>query len=145
MLDLEQRRTSERRNWAEDAKAARERLERLERTEGGLLRRYREGAVSEGALDSELAEIRRHRAMTRRQLDAAERAQAGIALSTGRLAVIRDGMALLCGRIAQASPHQVLALVRALIARGGAVLDGRRIRLTLLVVVAECDSVQPSI
>src|SRR5262249_54816677 len=96
------------------------------------------------ALDAELAEIRRHRTMGRQQLEAAERAQAGLAVTTARLGAIRDGMAELCGRIAQASPLERQGIVRTLLARGGAILEGRQVRLTLLVAVAECDSVASS-
>lgn len=73
VIALEKRRTGERRDWSADAKAARDRLARLERSESGVLRRYREGAISEGAIDTELAEIRRAREMARQQLTAAER------------------------------------------------------------------------
>jgi hypothetical protein len=94
-------------------------------------------------LDAELAEIRRHRTMARQQLEAAERAQAGIAVATGRLVAIRDSMEVLCARIAQASQERQ-NIVRTLVGRGGAVLEGRRVRPTLLVAVDECDSVPAS-
>jgi hypothetical protein len=53
-------------------------------------------------------------------------------------------MAVLWGRIAQASPQERQNIVRTLVSRGGAVLEGRRVRLTLLVAVDECDSVPAS-
>ena len=56
-----------------------------------MLRRYRDGAVSDGALDCELAAIRRVRELARQQLITAERAQAGIDVTT-RLALIRNGL-----------------------------------------------------
>ena len=144
VIELEKRRTGERRDWSAATEAARDRLARLERSESGVLRRYREGAISEGAIDTELAEIRRAREMARQQLTAAERAQAGIDASSGRLAVLRGGIESLRARIAAATSSEQQELVRAMIAPGGAVFKRHQVQLTLLVDLEERDTVRPS-
>jgi site-specific DNA recombinase len=132
VLQLEQRRTDDQRDWAEDARVARARLGKLERAEAGALRRYREDMISEAALDTELEAIRRHREMARQQLAAAERAQAGLGAAQARLAAIRSSIDALRTRIAQASPSERQEIVAALVMPGGAVLINRRVKLVLL-------------
>lgn len=133
VLELERRRADDRRDWTADAKSARERLARLERAEGGVLRRYREGAVSEKALDTELAEMRRARDMARQQLATAERAQAGVIGAAARLAEVRASIGALRDRIAHATLRERQELFHALVMPGGAVLHGTQVRLTLLI------------
>jgi site-specific DNA recombinase len=145
VLGVEERRQAEGRDWAADAKAARDRLARLERTETGVLRRYREGAISDGALDRELAEIQRARDMAKRQLETAEQARAGIDADAAHLSALRAGLDGLRARIAYATAEERQALVRVFVAPGGAVFRGDQVQLTLRVELEDRATVPPSV
>lgn len=123
--------TANRRDWTADAGRYRSRLDRLAKVEAGILGRYRRGAISEAALDHELAELAKERSTIAAQLSAAERAaqeapEAFIDEPASWLAELR--------RLAEtASPEARQRVVRMLVQPGGAAFDGDRIKLTLMV------------
>lgn len=122
---------ADRRDWAADVAAHRAHLGRLERTEAGVLARYRRGTISGGALDLELAAIGRERAAVQRQLATAERADRATTAPAGDLA---GYLADLRGLAATAAPEERQRLVRALVR--AARLVGDRVHLTLAVAAA---------
>lgn len=136
MIELERRRAGEFRDWSADAKAAGDRLQRLERAESGVLRRYRDGLVSEAALDTELRELRRHREMTKQQLATAQVALSNSAARGARLEGLRLSMDVLRARVARATAAERQELVHAVAVPGGAVLREGRVRLKMLIEVA---------
>ncbi len=124
-------RAANRRDWAADAAGHRKHLERLARVEAAILGRYRRGAISDQAIDIELAALGRERAAVADQLATAERAAAsgdeGLPDEPGAwLAAIRE-------LVAEASPEARQRLVRAIVEPGSVVFHGHRIKLTLLV------------
>lgn len=135
VLEAERRRAEDRRDWTADAQAARDRLTQLERAESGILRRYRDGAISDNAIDLELAEIAKRRDHAQQQLRTAERAKGGLAAAGARLAELRGSMANLRARVDVATPAERQELFRALVAPGSVVLRDRRVLMTLLVEV----------
>lgn len=124
-------RAANRRDWSRDADGYRAHLARLARVETSVLGRYRRGAISDEALDHELAALGRERAAIAGQLATAERAAqapAGVPEDAPEawLAAIRE-------LAANASPAQRQRVVRAIVEPGSVVLHGRCVSLTLLV------------
>lgn len=128
-------RAANRRDWQVDVAGYRARLARLAKVEAAVLARYRRGAISDQALDQELAELARERSAIGGQLATAERAAVTAAAGEPQdepgawLAALRE-------LAANAAPAARQRVVRALVERGGAVFVGGRVRLTLLVTEA---------
>lgn len=122
-------------DWESDAKAYRSKLARLERTEAAVLARFRRGAISEGALDIELAAVGREREMLRRQLETAERGQAAEDASAARAEVAESLVARLRERAREATLEQQRELVQALFERGTIVVGVAEIRAVVRLVV----------
>lgn len=123
-------RSANRRDWQGDVASYRAHLARLAKVESGVLGRYRRGAISDEALDTELAAMGRERAAVTAQLATAESAVlANAALPSEQpgawLAAIRE-------LARNASPEARQRIVRTMVGPP-AVLDGRSVRLTLLV------------
>ncbi len=119
--------------WAADAEGHRLHLERLERVQAGVLDRYRRGLISEDGFDAELARISRDRVAVAEQLRAAERASAAGADVQHRLEDARRTLADIRAVLADSSFAVRRRLLELLVPRGGVVLDGRWIRITMLV------------
>jgi site-specific DNA recombinase len=119
-----------RRDWAADAERYRARLDRLAEVEAGILRRYRRGAISDAALDQELAELAKERAAIAAQLTTAERA----AKEDPGVPQVEPGawLAELRALAAEASPAARQRVMRAIVEPGSIVFSGQRIRLTLM-------------
>jgi len=124
-------RAANRRDWNADAAGYRAHLARLARVEASILARYRRGAVTDAALDQELAAIARERAAVSGQLEAASRASAAgaedLELDPGAW------LAAICRLAADATPAEQQRVVRAIVQPGSVTFDGARVRLTLLV------------
>lgn len=123
-------RSANRRDWQADAAGYRARLGRLAQVEASVLARFRRGAVSDQALDQELAAIARDRAALGAQLAAAERAASAIA---GPVDEPATWLAALRELAANAPPEARQRVVRAIVEPGAAVFHRERVRLTLLV------------
>jgi site-specific DNA recombinase len=123
-------RAADRRDWAADADGYRSRLARLAKVEASVLARYRRGAISDAALDQELAELGKERAAIAGQLATAERA---VAAGPG---VPQEApgvwLAELRALAADATPAVRQRVVRAIVEPGSVVFRGDRIRLTLM-------------
>lgn len=119
-----------------DANRLRTKLDRLVTVERSVLARYRSGAISDEALDAELAAIRGERADTEARLEAAtERASVPQVSPVDWVRELRD-------LAANASPSERQRIVRAILKPGATVFDGERVRFTLLV---QCRSVMDSV
>lgn len=122
-------RASNRRDWASDAAGYRAHLTRLAKVEASVLGRYRRGAISDAAIDIELAALGRERASVAAQLETAERAvktadREPMADPGAWLAAIRE-------LAASAEPAARQRVVRAIVEMGTVVFDGQRVRMTL--------------
>jgi site-specific DNA recombinase len=120
-------REGNRRDWERDARGYRARLSRLAETEATILERYRRGLVSSAGLDRELAAIARDREALEIQLATAT---AGAVRSVPQESAA-DVAARLRTLASSCSPEARQRVVRAIVPRGGATLDGGRVRLTL--------------
>jgi site-specific DNA recombinase len=121
----------ERRAWKDDAAAARQKLARLDKTEAAVLARFRRGAISDGAMDIELAAIARERDMLGAQVDAAARAGAAIGASEVRLADATALLERIRARIVAASETEKRDIVAAFVPKGSAIVSGFDVQLTL--------------
>ncbi len=124
LADVGQQRAGDLRDWTSDADAHRSHLARLEKVEGAIMARFRRGAISEGALDVELAALNRERRMVRDQLATAERAQGATKSAQDRLNDASGILAQLRAALPVATPELRRTLVRALIEPGGVVFRG---------------------
>lgn len=122
--------SANRRDWAADADGYRKHLDRLDRVEATVLERFRRGAVSDRALDVELAALGRERAAVQAQLDVAKRALAARDEDIGDPSAWLASMRELA---ATATPEERRRIVQAIVEPRSVVFDGQRIRLTLLV------------
>ncbi|HEX3479439.1 MAG TPA: hypothetical protein VHT91_30660, partial [Kofleriaceae bacterium] len=126
-------RDADRHDWEADAAGYRRKLDRLQDVESKLLARFTRGAVSEAALDAELARIGRERSALQAQLETAGRASMAAAASGERL---RDASVIvdqLRDRLADAPFEVRRALVQLLVRPGGMVARGEDLRITLWV------------
>lgn len=124
-------RSANRRAWADDVKTYRRKLEKLDGHEAALLARFRRDQISEVALDKELAAVVRERSALRQQIEAAERA------ATERLDDAQESLGSFVARLRDlartANPGERQRIVRALVAKGGAVIKDGAVQLTLRV------------
>jgi hypothetical protein len=93
-------RNADRRNWEQDAKDWRRKLEKLDKHEAALLASFRREQISETALDSDLAAVARERSALRTQL---ETAGAGRSRARRRAA---GSAGCEAGRVAHARPER---------------------------------------
>lgn len=126
--------------WAGDAAAAERHLARLEKVETVVMSRFRRGAVSEGALDAELAAIGRERAAVRAQLATAELAIARTVATRVRLEDAESALRRL-REVAATAPAPLRAeVLRTFVDRGGVVFERGRLRLAMSVAFAAAPS-----
>lgn len=131
------RRVADHTAWERDVADYGRRLTRLAKHEAAVLSRARSGAISEEAMDVELAAMRKERDALRSQLATAERGLAAAENGNERLGDVVAVWKRLRLRLSNAAPADRLEIVRALVDRGGAVFAGDRVKLTLLVPTAE--------
>ncbi|MBV8760121.1 MAG: recombinase family protein [Deltaproteobacteria bacterium] len=131
-------RSANRRAWADDVKTYRRKLEKLDAHEAALLARFRREQISEAALDKELAAVARERTALRQQLDAAERAASTRADHSHE--ALSSFVARLRDLAKTASPTERQRIVRALVAKGGAVMRDGAVELTLRVAATSRDA-----
>ena len=138
MVELGLRRLAERTGgdrecWESDLGEAQARLGRLERAEAAMLARFRTGAISETAMDSELKAIGRERSMLRHQVETAERAMRSGQREFKRVVDIQEGLAGLRSVVAQlSSPVDRRRIVKGLVPVGGAVVESDGVTLDVL-------------
>lgn len=123
--DLQKRIDARRAKPGPDVSAIRAKLDRLTKSEQGILARYRNGMISDEALDVELAAIRADRGKLETQLEVASDETPAPAIDA------RAWLAELRELAATNSPETRRRIVRIVIAPGGVVFDGARVRLTL--------------
>ena len=132
--DLEKRasaRDADRRSWERDVETWRRKLEKLDKHEAALLARFRRDQISETALDAELAAVARERTALRGQLQTAEQAAKR---QEGEPQEAPGAWLEALRKLARkASSEAQQSIVRALVAKGGAVLAEGRVKLTLRV------------
>lgn len=141
-IDLHRQQASDRSGHEETATAARAGLSRLDRAEAAILARFRRELITESVLDDELGAIAKERAALRRQ-----EAQATRLLGTSRSASeVADSVAkamerlrgILAGPVADSDRQ---ALVRAVVGRGGAVVEDSSVTVDVHVPIGlACDS-----
>lgn len=119
--------------WRADAVGYRAHLERLDRVESGLLERYQRGDLTDGPFDAGLAKLRRERDVVRAQLATAESAQTTAGDVRARLDDAMGALARLCERLEAADFASRRGLVELLVPRGGVVIVGSALRITMLV------------
>ena len=124
---------TERHAWRDDAAGHRRHLARLDRVEASILARYRRDQISEGALEIELAAIRRERAGVRDQVDTAERAQSSALTVESELEAAEQALADVRTVAEVASGAERRSILRLLMAPRSAVVDGHQIKLRLRV------------
>jgi site-specific DNA recombinase len=124
-------RAANQRDWQADTDRYRAHLARLARVEEAILGRFRRGAISDVALDTELAAIARERGSVGQQLVVAERAARTAAAEP--VADPRVWLAALRELATSAAPVDRQRIVRAIVEPGSVSFVGRRIKLTLLV------------
>jgi hypothetical protein len=128
-------RAADARDWRADAEGYTVRLANLEKVESAIMVRFRRGAISEGALDTELAAITRERSMLATQVDNAQRAAARAAPDEPAAEVV---MARLRQLAATKIPEDRRTVVNLLVDPTSVVLDHGVIRMTLVVEAAAC-------
>lgn len=121
-------------NWEDDARAYKRRLEKLEQTEAAVLARFRRGTISETALDRELAEIKRERDAVTAQLKTARAASARSEAQASAEDIAAE-LRLLAQSVAPAARQRV---VRAIVPEAVLRPDGK-IRVVLEVDEPETD------
>ncbi len=131
LADVEAARAGDARDWRADAADHRAHLDRLEVVEATFMRKFRQGQVTEGALDRELAELGRVRKMVREQLATAERAVGANLSAADRLRFASASVAQLRAALPRATPEQRRALLRELACDGGVIIANGRARLDL--------------
>lgn len=128
--------TEESTAWAQDLAQANRQLEQLEAAELAILDRFRRGLVSETAMDRHLRDVAARRAMLQNQISSARTANRKAA----SLSSASEGLSSLVDAIRAKLPRMTAEdrrdLVRALVAPGGLVLDGREVRVRLLFAAA---------
>jgi len=124
-------RAGEVKDWQADAEGYRRHLKRLDRQVAALLVRYRRELITDDVLDTELLAVQRERTAVRAQLAAAERA----VLANDAIALDAPSAWLeALNEIAtNATPEEQRRVVVELVQRGGAVVVGQSIELTLTV------------
>lgn len=110
------------REWQKDVTEYEGKLAKLGRAETTILSRFRQGLVSESAMDASLAEGSRQRAMLERQLDAARRAIADAGKAKANVAALETVLRDLRAKVRVATPVERYALVQLLVEPGGIVL-----------------------
>lgn len=135
--------------WRRDLAAAQAHAERLDRAEAAMLARFRRGAISETAMDRELAELGREREAARRQVEAAEAAIARSGLAVAQVDALEERLAALRPRLLAAPPEMRRAIARAFLQPGDAVLGRDTVRIVLRLnapdrSVGQCDSASTS-
>lgn len=116
--------------WRSDLATAEKRIERLARTEAGILARYQRGIISEEAFDLFLQGATRERVMAQHQVDAARRAEAAASRVRTRATELESLVGELRRMVEKASPEQSRALV-------GRVLQPGAIRLSIATVTLQ--------
>jgi site-specific DNA recombinase len=122
-----------RKDWQADADGYRAHLERLTRVETGVLERYRRNLISDGALEVELAKLKRERDAVRAQLETAKAAADVDSNIQVQLDDARRVLEELRGVLADADFAVRRQLLERLTPEGGVTFLGDRLRLTLLV------------
>lgn len=113
LMERESGRDADAAKWAADAAEYERRLGQIERAETALLARFRHGHVSERALDTELGQIAKERALLRQSLETARTAAARPA--AGTMDDLAAAIGQLRGALQHASPADRRELVRVLI------------------------------
>lgn len=121
------RATADTRAWQEDVAEFESKLAKLAKAEAAILRRFRQGLVSESVMDADLAAGARQRAMLERQLDTARKAMADATRLKTDLVALEDVFKKLRKRVRRATPEQRQALVRLLVEPRGIVLGAYEI------------------
>jgi site-specific DNA recombinase len=121
---------AEQKSWRSDVDEWKRRLGKLEKHEAAVLARFRREQIGEAALDLELAAVARERGALQAQLETAERAQREIA---GDVVRVDDWLDAIRRLGSEGTPAAKQRVVRALVRKGGAILDDCRVRLTLRV------------
>lgn len=103
--------------WRRDVAEMQRRLERLAAVEAAMLARFRRGAISEAAMDVELAAAGRERDLVTRQLDTARIGAARAGRAGDAVEGLEATAAALRGRLAVAAPEERRGLVRLLLAQ----------------------------
>lgn len=117
--------------WERDLEAAGRRIATLARTEAAILARFRRGAISEAAMDIELAAAARDRAMAAQQVDAAKRARFAAGRVVAQATALEALIAELRARVDAATPEERRALAVAMLAPGAVTLTMERIELAV--------------
>lgn len=117
-------------SWESDADGWRRRLAKLDKHEAAMLARFRRDQISEAALDLELAAVARERGALQAQLETAERARRELA---GDVVRVDEWLEAIRRLGDEGTPAAKQRVVRALVRKGGAILDDGRVRLTLRV------------
>lgn len=108
--------------WAQDLELAQRQLGRLVDTERALLARFRRRAISEAAMDAELAAIGRERRMLELQVAGAERGRKASQARQARAGRVEAIIAELRRRLASVRPDERRALTEQLFEPGSVVL-----------------------
>jgi site-specific DNA recombinase len=105
-------------HWVKDVATYKTKLERLERAEAAMLKRFTAGAISEKAMDGQLDDIGRQRRLLQQQVEVGERQ----AQQAGRQRVQVEGLLAvldkLRAKLKTATPETKRQLVRALLPGG---------------------------
>lgn len=113
------------RDWAADAAGYQRHLDRLDKAEKAILARFVRGTVTEGAMDSELAQLQRARAVVRQQLATATRARGGAIDARQRIDAATGLLGGLRAKVRAATPEQRRGILATLIDPGGVVLGAQ--------------------
>lgn len=108
--------------WQKDVAEYEGKLSKLARAETTILARFRQGLVSEAAMDASLADGARQRTMLERQLDAARRAIADATKAKANVLALEEVLKGLRAKVRAATPAERYALVQLLVEPGGVTL-----------------------
>jgi site-specific DNA recombinase len=131
--------------WERDLAAAERHLAGLARTEAAILARFRRGAISEAAMDLELAAAARDRVMGDQQVEAARRAQFAAGRRQTQAQAMEALLVELRARTDAATPEQRRALATALLLPGAVTLTAEHIELAVGLQVPSAASMRPGL